>query len=179
MSDPTQQDIDEIWNTPALPKGMYGPPTPSEAKAADLASSLANMTKFKKDIDNVLKEFNASPAAPGKVGADKLDRTSLGGGGTTFHEANFLYDSYSNVHSQLENLSTVLGLQIESVGLAIETSGKDIADLDDDVKARMQKLNTQIQAYYEPSRDPYAKSAKGTKAERATNGYGSDGSQGE
>ncbi|MBP0458598.1 hypothetical protein [Streptomyces montanisoli] len=124
----------------------------------DLMSDLADMKKFKKDVDSMLTTLHSSQAAPGRVGEDRLPRTHLGGHG--FLEAQFLYASYNNVHDELESLSKALGLQIESLGIAIETAGKSYKDLDDDVKTRMHKLNSEIEAQYHPSRDPYAHTDK-------------------
>lgn len=119
----------------------------------DLMSNLADMKKFKKDVDGLLSELHGSQAAPTRVGQDRMQRAHLGGQG--FHEAQFLYASYDNVHTELENLSKVLGLQIESMSIAIETSGKSYNDLDEDIKSRMHKLNSEIEAQYHPDRDPY------------------------
>lgn len=163
--------------------GYLSLPSPQETAEAlrsgqpgggDLKSSMETVSQFKRAVDKVLDDFHESPAGPSKVGSDKLARTSLGGGSTTFHEANFLYQTYSNVHGQLENLSTALGLQIESMGLAVETSGKNINDLDEDVKTRMQRLNAQIEAFYVPSRDHYAaeKNAKPETPARGTTDTG-------
>ncbi|WP_329457625.1 hypothetical protein [Streptomyces sp. NBC_01497] len=136
----------------------------------DMMNDLADMKKFKKDVDGLLVMLHGSQAAPTRVGQDRMQRTHLGGEG--FHEAQYLYASYDSVHTELENLSKVLGLQIESMSLAIETSGKSYNDLDDDIKSRMHKLNSEIEAQYHPDRDPYAH----TKAkDTGSGGYGEDG----
>ncbi|MCF3961725.1 hypothetical protein [Streptomyces fuscigenes] len=142
----------------------------------DLMSNLADMKKFKKDVDGLLVELHGSQAAPTRVGQDRMQRTHLGGEG--FHEAQFLYASYDNVHTELENLSKTLGLQIESMSLAIETSGKSYNDLDEDIKSRMHKLNSEIEAQYHPDRDPYHTADKGKAKPGAGNSVGGFGDNG-
>ncbi|WP_329457631.1 hypothetical protein [Streptomyces sp. NBC_01497] len=143
----------------------------------DLMSNLADMKNFKKDVDGLLTELHGSQAAPTRVGQDRMQRAHLGGEG--FHEAQFLYASYDSVHTELESLSKVLGLQIESMSLAIETSGKSYNDLDDDIKSRMHKLNSEIEAQYRPDRDPYHKTpdkGDGKSSGRSTSqGFGAGG----
>jgi hypothetical protein len=82
------------------------------------------------------------------------------------------------VHDQLETLSQVLGAQIESMSLAVDVSGKSYASLDDDIKAKMHRLNSQVQSHYDPSRDPYAKHPKHATGPASEGGYGSSGAQG-
>ncbi|MEW2548369.1 hypothetical protein AB0910_21815 [Streptomyces sp. NPDC047002] len=141
-----------------------------QSAVGDVVNNLADMKQFKKDVDGLLTELHGSQAAPTRVGQDRMRRTHLGGEG--FHEAQYLYASYDTVHTELESLSKVLGLQIESLSLAIETSGKSYNDLDDDIKARMHKLNSEIEAQYHPDRDPYAHK-QGPKS--GTGGYGEHG----
>ncbi len=64
------------------------------------------MKSFKKRVDELLIELDKSEAAPGKVGEDRLPRAQLGS--SDFKEAQFLYDSYTLVHDELENLSKAL-----------------------------------------------------------------------
>ncbi|MCA1222920.1 hypothetical protein [Streptomyces sp. 8L] len=159
--------------------GLFGDPFGGVVSAVnDMMSNLADMKKFKKDVDGLLTMLHGSQAAPTRVGQDRMQRTHLGGEG--FHEAQYLYASYDNVHNELENLSKVLGLQIESMSLAIETSGKSYSDLDDDIKSRMHKLNSEIEAQYHPDRDPYHKSDKGGSKKTSSgggisHGFGEDG----
>lgn len=146
-------------DTLGLVGGLFGGVIGGVGAAVNgVMSDLADMKKFKKDVDDLLTMLHKSQASPTRVGQDRMARTHLGGHG--FHEAEFFYASYNNVHDELENLSKTLGLQIESLSLAIETSGKSYKDLDDDIKARMHKLNSEIEAQYHPDRDPYADKKK-------------------
>ncbi|MGW0992896.1 hypothetical protein [Streptomyces sp. NPDC002520] len=112
------------------------------------------MKKFKKRVDELLLDLEKSEAAPGKVGDDRLPRTQLGS--SDFKEAQFLYDSYTIVHDELENLSKALSAQIEGMGLAVHASRVGYQNLDDDIKARMRAVNAESEKYYDVDRDPYA-----------------------
>ncbi|MFE7130770.1 hypothetical protein ACFVIM_07925 [Streptomyces sp. NPDC057638] len=124
------------------------------AGAANLLVELTEMESFKSSVDTLLQDFASSDAHHGKVAEDRLDKASLGGPG--FQEAEFLYASYHVVHQELQNLSKTLGLQIESMKLAIQASQTGYQNIDDDIKAQMQALNTQIAARYDERRDPNA-----------------------
>ncbi|MFG2887210.1 hypothetical protein ACGFYV_33820 [Streptomyces sp. NPDC048297] len=112
------------------------------------------MKKFKKRVDELLIDLEKSEAAPGKVGDDRLPRSQLGS--THFKEAQFLYDSYTIVHDELENLSKALSAQIEGMGLAVHASRVGYQNLDEDIKARMKAVNAESEKYYDIDRDPYA-----------------------
>ncbi|KUN79390.1 hypothetical protein [Streptomyces griseoruber] len=112
------------------------------------------MASFKKRVDELLIELDKSEAAPGKVGEDRLSRAQLGS--ADFKEAQFLYDSYTVVHDELENLSKALSAQIEGMGLAVHASRVGYENLDADIRARMKAVNTQAEKYYVAERDPYA-----------------------
>jgi hypothetical protein len=111
------------------------------------------MKNFKKRVDELLIELDKSEAAPGKVGQDRLSRAQLGS--SDFKEAQFLYDSYTLVHDELENLSKALGAQIEGMGLAVHASRVGYANLDDDIRTRMKEVNAEAEKYYVVDRDPY------------------------
>lgn len=112
------------------------------------------MKAFKKRVDQLLIELGKSEAAPGKVGDDRLPRAQLGS--SDFKEAQFLYDSYTIVHDELENLSKALSAQIEGMGLAVHASRVGYQNLDEDIKARMRAVNAEAEKHYDAARDPYA-----------------------
>ncbi|WP_432155627.1 MULTISPECIES: hypothetical protein [unclassified Streptomyces] len=114
----------------------------------------SSLTSFKKRVDELLIELDRSEAAPGKVGQDRLPRVELGS--SDFKEAQFLYDSYTIVHDELENLSKALGAQIEAMGLAVHASRVGYENLDADLRARMKQINAEAEKYYVVDRDPYA-----------------------
>ncbi|GHA13924.1 hypothetical protein ACFOOM_32900 [Streptomyces echinoruber] len=120
------------------------------------------MKRFKKRVDELLRELDESEAAPGKVGRDRLSRAHLGS--ADFKEAQFLYESYTIVHDELENLSRALSAQIEGMGLAVHASQVGYENLDHDIRARMKEVNAEAERYYVPQRDPYARQGDGTNA---------------
>jgi hypothetical protein len=135
------------------------------AAAKDLVYELGEMDNFKKRVDELLAKLNDSEAAPDKVGEDRLERHKLGGG--DFKEAAFLYESYNIVHTELENLSKVLGMQIEGMRLAVQVSQTGYDDVDDDIRRRMRALNAEIEAHYDKDRDPYANQGPEGKGDAA------------
>ncbi|MFG2814203.1 hypothetical protein [Streptomyces sp. NPDC048410] len=127
------------------------------------------MKSFKKRVDALLVELDKSEAAPGKVGEDRLPRARLGA--STFKEAQFLHDSYTIVHDELENLSKALSAQIESMGLAVHASRVGYANLDEDIKARMRAVNAETEKYYDAERDPYARHKRNPDAPKAKGNF--------
>ncbi|WP_443064529.1 hypothetical protein [Streptomyces sp. NBC_00582] len=123
------------------------------------------MESFKKRVDELLIELDKSEAAPGKVGEDRLSRGQLGS--ADFKEAQFLYDSYTVVHDELENLSKALSAQIEGMGLAVHASRVGYANLDEDIRARMREVNAEAEKYYVIERDPNVEQ-RGTDAPATT-----------
>jgi hypothetical protein len=127
------------------------------------------MKTFKRRVDALLEELDKSEAAPGKVGTDRLQRAQLGS--SDFKEAQFLYDSYTLVHDELENLSKALSAQIEGMGLAVEASRVGYANLDEHLKARMRAVNAQAEKYYVPGRDPNSRQHSATPAANEEGAY--------
>lgn len=77
--------------------------------------------------------------------------------GTGFPEADALFKSYNTVHAELQKLSKGLADQIEALGIAILTAGKDFGQVDDDTKRRMLAIAKEARENYRAERDPYAK----------------------
>lgn len=138
----------------SLVPGVGGAVAAAAGAVKNLLVELGEMDNFKNRVDQLLIEFNESPAEHRKVAEGRLQQASLGGAG--FQEAEFLYASYNRVHEELQNLSKVLGLQIESMKLAIHASQAGYQNIDDDIKTQMQGLNAQIAARYDRRRDPNA-----------------------
>ncbi|MFP3992273.1 hypothetical protein U9R90_33360 [Streptomyces sp. E11-3] len=112
------------------------------------------MAGFKKRVDNLLSELSGSEAAPNKMAADRVVRGHFGS--PDFREAQFLYETFNTVHTELEKLSKVLGTQIEGMGLAIHSSQKGYDGIDQATRDRMKQINAEVEKYYDPNRDPYA-----------------------
>ncbi|MEU8761246.1 hypothetical protein [Streptomyces sp. NPDC048659] len=132
--------------------------------AASLAVEVNELAHLKDRVDALLTTFEGSEAGPGKIGEDWLEEASLAGPG--FHEADFLFASYNVVRDELLTFSKVLGLQMESMKIAIDFSKKGYAEVDDDIRRRMRALNTQITALQGDDRKQgVQQTAHGTSAE--------------
>ncbi|WP_156726529.1 hypothetical protein [Streptomyces apocyni] len=112
------------------------------------------MAGFKKRVDDLLKELTGSDAAPGKMSGERMTRSHLGS--PDFREAQFLYETFNVVHTELEKLSKALGAQIEGMGLAVHASQKGYDGIDQATRDRMKAINAEVEKYYDPGRDPYA-----------------------
>ncbi|MFC8505329.1 hypothetical protein ACFU3J_04330 [Streptomyces sp. NPDC057411] len=133
--------------------------------AASMAVEVNELAHLKDRVDALLTGFEGSNAGPGKIGEDWLDQAALAGPG--FHEADYLFSSYNVVREELLKFSKVLGLQMESMKIAIDLSKTGYENIDDDIRARMRSLNTQI--------TDLQKSGEGkSNAQHATGGSSAD-----
>ncbi|WP_329120025.1 hypothetical protein [Streptomyces sp. NBC_01353] len=128
--------------SPLSTMSMFGGVVGAAAAAASLAVEVNELANLKNRVDQLLKDFQGSHAGPGKIAADWLDKGALAGEG--FKEAEFLFSSYDVVREELLKFSKVLGLQMESMKIAIDFSKTGYENIDDDIRARMRSLNTQI-----------------------------------
>ncbi|MFF8439628.1 hypothetical protein ACF07U_01965 [Streptomyces californicus] len=132
-----------------------------------LAIEAQKMKAFKKRVDDLLIALGDSEASPDRMGEGRVSRAQLGS--AEFGEAQYLYESYTVVHDELEKLSKALGAQIEGMGLAVQTSRVGYEDLDLETRERMRAINAQAELYYERDRDPFVKDiSKEKKTEKET-----------
>ncbi|MDJ0465156.1 hypothetical protein [Streptomyces sp. H27-C3] len=124
------------------------------------------MKGFKKRVDDLLTELDKSEAAPDRMADDRLVRAHLGS--EDFHEAQYLFESYSVVHEELEKLSKALGTQIEGMGLAVHASRVGYENVDVDIRDRMAAINAQAEKYYDKDRDPTVQEPVGGPAKKDT-----------
>ncbi|MEU7556364.1 hypothetical protein AB0B01_29265 [Streptomyces sp. NPDC044571] len=127
------------------------------AQAKALEVDFETFKGYKKVVDDLLKKLGDSPADDKKLAHVSLPEGTLGKG---FAEADALFKTYSTVHEQLQNLSKGLAGQIEALGIAILTSGKGFAGVDEETQARMRSIVRQAEKDYVPERDPMAKQKK-------------------
>ncbi|MFD8981402.1 hypothetical protein [Streptomyces sp. NPDC059564] len=120
-----------------------------QAKALEV--EYESMTGYKKLVDDLLKKLDGSEAADKKLAHGTLPAGTLG---TGFPEADDLFKAYTTVHSELQKLSQGLAGQIEALGIAILTSGKGYAGVDEETQARMRTIIRQSKKDYVPDRDP-------------------------
>ncbi|MEU5136566.1 MULTISPECIES: hypothetical protein [Streptomyces] len=120
-----------------------------------LAIEAQKMKAFKKRVDDLLIALGDSEASPDRMGEGRVSRAQLGS--AEFGEAQYLYESYTVVHDELEKLSKVLGAQIEGMGLAVHASRVGYDNINQDVRERMRSINTEVASHYDRERDPFVK----------------------
>ncbi|MFI8517279.1 hypothetical protein ACIGEZ_05550 [Streptomyces sp. NPDC085481] len=123
---------------------VFGGVAGAAVAATNLVVELGEMDNLKKRVDKLLEDFGTSQGGPKKIGEDWLDKTGLGGPG--FKEADFLFGSYGEVRRELLKFSKVLELQMESMKLAIHATQNGYQTIDDDIRAKMKRLNAEIAA---------------------------------
>ncbi|MFI6005638.1 hypothetical protein ACIA98_35470 [Streptomyces sp. NPDC051366] len=138
------------------------------AQAKALEVEFESMTNYKKLVDDLLKKLDGSGADEKKLAHVTLPDGALGKG---FAEADALFNTYTTVHSQLQNLSKGLAGQIEALGIAIMTAGKGYGGVDEDTQARMRSIVAQAKQDYVRERDPLVKQQE--DAQKGSNGQGS------
>ncbi|SCG02232.1 hypothetical protein GA0115255_117021 [Streptomyces sp. Ncost-T6T-2b] len=123
------------------------------------------MKAFKIRVDDPLIALDGSEAAPTRTGDGRMPRAQLGA--AEFGEAQFLYESYTVVHDELERLSKALGVQIEGMGLAVHSSRVGYGNVDQDIRDRMKAINAEVESLYDRDRDPFVEVApKEKKADK-------------
>ncbi|UDM03246.1 hypothetical protein [Streptomyces longhuiensis] len=122
------------------------------------------LSAFKRRVDELLRNLEKSKAAPKSIANGALPAGRLG----AFDEADALHSAYTHVHSQLENLSKMLALQIEGLVVTVDASKAGYGNLDDDIRARLSRIRTQADALVGP----------GTKAAPGSDHGGSGGASG-
>lgn len=138
---------------PGLLGRDFGTGVASPARLHALEVEYESLTDYKKRVDGLLSKLDGSPASDKKLADGTLPAGSLGEG---FTEAARLFTAYATVHTHLHALSKGLAGQIEALGIAIRTAGRDFGDVDDDTKRRMLAISKQADADYVPARDPLA-----------------------
>nr|WP_237523702.1 hypothetical protein [Streptomyces sp. SID5466] len=111
------------------------------------------MKAFKNRVDDLLIALDDSEAAPARMGGGRMPRAQLGA--VEFGEAQFLYESYTVVHDELEKLSKALGAQIEGMGLAVYSSRVGYDNVDQHIRDRMKAINAEVESLYDRERDPF------------------------
>ncbi|WP_234323762.1 hypothetical protein [Streptomyces sp. NRRL F-2580] len=131
----------------ALAGAAYG------AATAALRVQFDDLKQYQKLVDGLLTTLNDSPAHHGKLADGTMPAGALG---TGFTSAEKLYKAYNTVHSELEKLSKALGVQIEALGIAIQSAHGGYSEVDEETKRRMALLARQAHDQYVEDRDPYA-----------------------
>ncbi|MFD0064803.1 hypothetical protein ACFRAI_23060 [Streptomyces sp. NPDC056637] len=134
--------------------GILGAVGAAQAAVGEVVTELESFTKFQQRVDQLIKDLKGSDAGPQKIGQEPLNRHQFGGGDGGFKEASGLYSSYSTVMSELENLSKLLSDSIEGMGIAVLASHKGYANIDDDIRRRMQAISAETTRHYGGEYEP-------------------------
>ncbi|MFF0060714.1 hypothetical protein ACFYRC_04030 [Streptomyces sp. NPDC005279] len=141
------------------------------AAAADLEHEQESMETFKREVDKMLADLEESDAAPEKVTADRLKPGNLGT--SNFRESAYLYSVYEAVHDELEKLSKILALQVSGLSFAVRASKEGYENIDYDIKQRMRKLATEVEAHYgKPAQQSGSEHHAGGGADSGDNKFG-------
>jgi hypothetical protein len=97
------------------------------------------LTTFKNRVNDLLTRLEESKAAPHRIADGAMPAGRLG----NFDEAHALHGAYTQVHSQLENLSKMLALQIEGLMVTVDASKTNYHNLDDDVRDRLHRIRVE------------------------------------
>ncbi|MCX5386041.1 hypothetical protein [Streptomyces sp. NBC_00083] len=111
---------------------------------ADLSRGLEALKSFKGRVDTVLSTFEGSHAGATQLAAQQIPRASFSAAGAAFPEADGLYTQYHRVHEHLTSLSKSLGLQIESMGIAVHGADVGFDNLDEETRQRFWAIQTKI-----------------------------------
>ncbi|MFJ4864929.1 MULTISPECIES: hypothetical protein [unclassified Streptomyces] len=135
----------------------------AQGAAAALRIQYDDLKDYKNLVDGLLTKLQESPAHHGKLADGTIPAGVLG---TGFPAAEKLNTAYKKVHSELQKLSKGLAVQIEALGIAVQSAGKGYSGVDEETKRRMAALAKQAHDQYVEKRDPYAvKPAEGSQPE--------------
>ncbi|MER7735345.1 hypothetical protein ABTX80_31070 [Streptomyces erythrochromogenes] len=125
----------------------------AQSRAAALQVEYDDMKAYQKLVDGLLTKLQESPAHHGTLADGTMPAGVLG---TGFPAAEKLNKSYTTVHSELQKLSKALAVQIEALGIAVQSAGKGYSEVDEETRRRMAVISKQARDEYIPDRDPYA-----------------------
>ncbi|MCX4576875.1 hypothetical protein OHB41_27630 [Streptomyces sp. NBC_01571] len=120
----------------------------------DVVTELSSFTKFRKRVDDLIRDLKGSAAGPGEVGQEQLVRHQFGGGAGAWTEASGLFTSYETVITELESLSKLLSDSMEGMNIAVLAAHKGYQNIDLDIRDRMQAISAETTKHYGGSYDP-------------------------
>lgn len=120
----------------------------------DVVTELSSFTKFRKRVDDLIRDLKGSAAGPGEVGQEQLVRHQFGGGAGAWTEASGLFSSYETVITELESLSKLLSDSMEGMNIAVLAAHKGYQNIDLDIRDRMQAISAETTHHYGGEYDP-------------------------
>ncbi|MGW1430946.1 hypothetical protein ACWD6K_20300 [Streptomyces sp. NPDC002431] len=145
---------------PSYPWGVIGAAgavgAVSPSAASELVTEVSSFTKFRDRVDHLLQDLAASPAAPGRVGADTVGRDRFGGGRGEWTEADALHSAYAKVVDELEGLSRLLSDCIEGMSIAVLGAHQGYQNVDLEIRERMSAIQDSVNGQRGPEAPPAA-----------------------
>jgi len=139
-----------------------------------ISKKAETLAYFKKQLDEMLKDLEESPAAKKEISRHRIAAAAYG----KFPAAEELAASYHRVHARLEELSEILGDQLEALGVAVQISDRGYDSIDAEQAARMREINKRAQSYYDKT-DPQRGQSADDNANAAGTGTGKSGTSDE
>ncbi|MEU3246369.1 MULTISPECIES: hypothetical protein [unclassified Streptomyces] len=158
--------------TSSWASGMSG--TAREA-AGDVVTELSSFTRFRKRVDDLIRELGGSAAGPRRVGQEPLVRHQFGGGASAWTEASGLFSSYGTVITELETLSKLLSDSMEGMNIAVLAAHKGYRNVDLDIRDRMRAIAVATTQHYGGEYDPIL--PKGHDSDSDSDGDGDGGAK--
>ncbi|MFI6443380.1 hypothetical protein [Kitasatospora sp. NPDC050543] len=108
---------------------------------------LDTLIGFKKKIDGLLHDLEASPAAQAKISEQQLSDGNLGSG---FSESADLMAAYNRTHGNLDQLAKALATQIEAMGSAIAAAAANYGGTEDAQTSNIKGVDGKVVGYSGP-----------------------------
>ncbi|MBH1934072.1 hypothetical protein I5Q34_07155 [Streptomyces sp. AV19] len=125
--------------------------------SSDLDASDDSLQGFKKRVDRLLHDLDASAASHKHISDQKVPGAAYG----TFEEGKALSQAYDKVHQQLELLSRMLGDQLEAMGIAVDMADRDYQGEDREHAERLAAIQKRSVKDWKQQQE-WAAQAKGT-----------------
>ncbi|MCQ4213886.1 hypothetical protein [Streptomyces longispororuber] len=115
----------------------------SKAAAADLKVGAGVLKTFKQRVDKILQDFEGSDGSSAKVSHQTFTQDAVTSS-AEFHEAVGLHKEYDTIHGRITELSKMLALQIEAMGIAAHGAEIGFDNLEEEQRRRFWAIQTKI-----------------------------------
>jgi hypothetical protein len=124
----------------------------STAAAADLKVGAGVLKTFKQRVDKILQDFEGSDGSSSKVGHHTFTQDAVTSA-ASFYEAVSLHKEYETIHGRITELSKMLSLQIEAMGIASHGAEVGFDNLEEEQRRRFWAIQTKIDREAEAAAD--------------------------
>lgn len=139
-----------------------------------ISKKAETLAYFKKQLDKMLKDLEESPAAKSEISRHRIAAAAYG----KFPAAEELAGNYQKVHARLEELSQILGDQLEALGVTVQISDRGYDSVDAEQAARLREIHKRAQNYYDRT-DPQRGRSADDDVNAAGTGTGKSGTSDE